>query len=309
MIIPTFPNFGPLTLEDKEDYERLVAEYPPFSDISFSTLHIWWNLEGGLSLSALNGNLVINYYLAGDEKNSGYCLVGKSRLEESIQIIFEELRRAGQSVKLVHVPEFVTDRLKSREGLCIEEELDYNEYILDSQALAKLEGAIHGKNRRRINRFLREVESKSVTLKELDLSAPGDHSALLQVVREWEDAQKSTNDPKRTERQAMEKTLKYATKMGTQAIGLYVDDKLHGVVLYHQSHDKQYYIINHLKVDYSIRYIFDYMTHHIANKAVHENVKFLNMEMDLGIESLREHKMGLRPVDFFRKYTITLARP
>jgi len=304
-MLPTFPQFKSLSLDDKAEYERLVAEYPPFSDITFATLHIWWNLEGNLSLSQLNGNLIINYHLPFDEQNSGYSLIGKKDLDESVKTIFKYLKSIGQPVKLVHVPEFVVDQITKRGQIQIIEELDYNEYILDSQNTAKLEGTPHRITRRKIRRFGEGTIDKKVEIRKLDLSLREVQDELLEAVHDWDKTQPTSNDPENTEHLAIKNTLRHATKLDIRHLGLYIDDKLHAIVLYHQTNDKQYYIIHHLKVDYSVPYIFDYVTHHIADEAVREDIAFINMEMDLGIAGLREHKMGLRPVDFFRKYTIT----
>jgi hypothetical protein len=306
-MIPTFPDFAPLTLDHKEDYERLVAEYPPISDISFATLNIWWNLEGKLRLCQLNGNLVINYHLPFDTENSGFCLVGKHELEASMLALFEYLRQEQLPVKLVHVPEFVIDKLKQRDWLTIEEEPDYNEYILDAHGLASLEDAAHGRTRRKVKRFMREVEEREVDLRKLDVSSEAVREELFEAITQWEKDQPSANDPEHTEHQAIKQTLKHAEEFGIRHLGLYVDDKLRAIILYHKAKGDNHFILHHLKVDYSIPYIFDYMTHRIADKAVREDVDFLNMEMDLGIENLRRHKMGLRPVDFFRKYTVRPA--
>jgi hypothetical protein len=306
-MLPIFPQFAPLTIDDRERYEALIHEFPPFSDISFATLHIWWNLEGQLKFSTINQNLLIDYSLPFDEKNSGYSIIGQHLLDESIQTIFEYLRSAQKPLRLVHVPEFVAKKLGQPENFTLEEEIDYNEYILDSRALASLEGSDHGKTRRKVNRFLREVEERKVEILPLDLSSPESREQLFQAIIAWENNQTSDNDPARTEHAALKQTLAHAASLGIEHLGLYIDDKLHAVILYHRSHDNKYFILNHLKVDYSIPYIFDYMTHHIANKAVENNIDFLNMEMDLGIENLRRHKTGLRPVDFFRKYTVTPA--
>lgn len=72
----TFPEFTKLTLSDKEEYERLTRGYPPISDIAFSSLMIWWDSLGGLAVAKLNGNLVISYWLPGDEEYSGLSLIG-----------------------------------------------------------------------------------------------------------------------------------------------------------------------------------------------------------------------------------------
>lgn len=305
-MIAAFPEFTKLTLDDKDWYDALVSGYPPFSDISFATLHIWWDLEGGLSISSLDGNLVINYVLPSDEKNSGYCLIGKHSVDSSIHTIFEELRRQHRPLKLVHVPDFVVEKIEHRHNLHFEEELDYNEYIVSSADISSLQDASHGRTRRKVNRFLREVEGRDVKIEALDLSSKEEREKILARLVDWEKGREARNDPNRDEHKAIRKTISHAAALGTQSLGLFIDGNLHAIILYHQPIDKKYYIINHLRVDYSIPFIFDYMTHHLAGRAVNEGVSFLNMEMDLGIEGLRRHKAGLRPIGFFKKYTVSV---
>jgi hypothetical protein len=311
-MLPAFPKFMPLTLDDRQAYDALIAEYPPFSDISFTTLQIWWNLEGKLSACLLNGNLVLNYYQPFDKENSGISLIGKNHVEASMNQIFRYLADQGKPKRLVHVPEFVIKHLRRKQLFRLTEEIDYNEYILDTKALVKLEGALHKTTRWEINNFLRNVEKRNVEIHPLDMSSPAAKETIMEAILAWEETQPTDNDPGRTERDAIKKAVTHAEKLELQHLGLYIDGTLYAVVLYHYSHDRRYYIVNHLKVDYSIPYIFDYMTQHLASRAMRENIDFLNYEMDLGIENLRQHKMRLRPVEFFRKYTVipapTLAR-
>ncbi len=304
MALPTFPECVPLTIEDRATYEALVATYPPLSNISFPSLHIWWNFDDKLAVSLLHGNLVIYYHIAYDPKNSGHSLIGTHNLEKSFDILFDHLAGQHKPLRLVHIPEFVIKKLTNKTRFNIEEEADYHEYILSSEDLAKLEGSLHGRNRRRINRFLREVKNKEIGVRELDLSSPVARNQLFKTVLKWGKIQTSDNDPDHIEHIALQKTLTHAVALDIRNLGLFINGTICAIVLYHQTLDKRYYILNHLKVDYSIRYTFDYMTHLIAQHAVEQKVPFLNMEMDLGIENLREHKMGLRPVDFFRQYTV-----
>jgi hypothetical protein len=306
-MLPNFPHFAPLNLEDKDSYNELIAEFPPHSDISFTTLHIWWNLEKQLSISSLKGNVVINYHLPHDQENSGYSLIGKHLIDNSIATILEYLRKQHSTVRLVHVPEFVVDKIKHKDLLNLKEELDYNEYILDSHSAATLEGGKYASTRKKINRFLKQVKGKKIETKSLNLSSTDSINQLLHSIQEWEKKKPWKNDPDRTEYQAIKKTLEHASILDVQNLAFYIDGRLCAVLLYHKSIDKKYYTMHHLKVDHSLIYIVDYIEQVIAKKAVEENVPFINLEMDLGIEGLREHKIGLKPVDFFRKYTITPA--
>ena len=45
-------------MQDKKIYQQHVKDLPPYSDILFSTLQIWWNLYENLEISLLNGNEV-----------------------------------------------------------------------------------------------------------------------------------------------------------------------------------------------------------------------------------------------------------
>ena len=307
-MLPHFPEFTPLKLENKAYYEELISKYPPFSNISFAGLQIWWNLEGHLTVSSIHQNLIINYHLPFDKDNSGLSLIGNESLDHSIDEIFAYLRKEHQAVKLVHIPDFVVAKIKNKDAYIFEEELDYNEYIFDAQALATLEGPRQARTRTQINRFRREVENRKVEIKSLDLSSDTTRRELQEAILAWEEIHPPKNDPDHTEHQALQRTMSHAKLLGIQYLGLYVDGRLHGIVLYNKSQDTKYYTINHLRVDYSIPYIFDYMVHSLAKQGVEEGVDFLNMEMDLGIESLRKHKQWLQPVNFFRQYTVKPAK-
>jgi hypothetical protein len=306
-MIPDFPNFTKLTPADKNIYNRAVADYPPFSDILFSTLHIWWNQYEQLAVALLNRNVVIKYELPFDADNSGYCLVGKDNIDASIETIFEYLDKNGQSQLLVHVPEFAVEAISKRENYDIQEEPDYHEYILDSTELARLEGSSHGHIRTQINRFMREVEGKKLEHKPLDLSLVENQDHIFQAILEWEKSHPPRNDPNRNEHEALKQTLTNAAALDIESLALYIDDRLHGVILYHQPQSKDHYVIHHLRFDYTIPYASDYLTRQLAHKAVESNVPYINMEMDLGIENLRRHKTKLRPVKLFKKYRLQPA--
>lgn len=309
-MIPEFPKFYKLKPEatDKELYNRSTAGYPPYSDILFSTLQIWWNLYGNLEVSSLKGNIVINYQLPFDKDSSGYCLVGKYQVDESMRVIFDHLKSTKLEQKLVHVPEFTLIEIKDKSIYTIEEETDYNEYILDSNQLSKLEGSSHGHIRTQINRFLREVEGKKVEHKYLDLSVAENQDHIFKSILEWEKNHPPKNDPDRSEHDALKKTLSHAAALDIESSALYIDDKLHGVILYHLPQTKDHYVIHHLRFDYSVPYTSDFMTQHLASKAVKANVPYINMEMDLGKENLRRHKKKLMPIHFYKKYTIYPAK-
>ena len=304
-MFPAFPDFILLGLELKEDYNQLVGDFTPYSDISFATLQTWWNLSEKLAVSLLNGNLVIDYHLPFDTDSSGLALIGKHEVDASIQTIFGYLKgQDGRKVQLVHVPRFVVDAIKDRDKFDIQEEPDYNEYILDSAAWAKLEGHDYQLLRKKIRRFVREVGERHLELKDLDLSLTETQDQLFRSIAEWEAKNSHHNDPDNTEHLAHQKIMGNAVALDIKSLALYIDHELHGILIYHRPLGKEYYVLHHLKVNYDTPYISDYIYHEISKKAVRDNVTKLNIEMDLGIENLRKHKQTLRPSEMLRKYTI-----
>jgi hypothetical protein len=303
-MFPDFPEFIALSLELKEEYNQAVKDFPPYSDISFATLQIWWNLSEKLSVSLLNNNVIVEYSLPFDEQNSGLCLIGNNSVDESIDIIFDYLRREQRRVRLVHVPGFVVEAISDKSRFTFMEESDYNEYILDSEALAKMEGHDYKHVRNQVNRFIKEVEGKHIDVRELDLTLGQVQDHVFEAIYEWESKTKNPNDPNRTEHLALKKSMDHSSKLNINNLALYVDDKLHGLLVYHQPLDKEYFVIHHLKFGHDIPYVSDYLHLQIAKKAAEKNVSKINIEMDLGIENLRNHKLKLNPVAYLKKYTI-----
>jgi hypothetical protein len=304
---PAFPNFKKLSLEDREQYEKIVESYTPLSDMSFTTLHIWWNLDDKLLFSVLNQNLVLNYSQPFDKANAGLSLLGRHEIDESLVQLLAFLKQHGRRPRLVHVPQFTIDEIKNRQAYQISEESDMHEYIMDSAASAALEGRELGRIRRKVNRFLREAEDHRLELKELDLNDQAARNLILASVEAWQKQFPKANDPGRTEYDAIKTALSHHLELDIKNLSVFIDGKLHGLALFHHSRDRKYCILNHLKVDYTFPFIFDYLTNQVAKNAHQAGLPYLNMEMDLGIEGLRQHKMGLRPVEFFKKYTISPA--
>lgn len=303
-MFPRFPVFIPLSLELKDTYNKMVGEFPPYSDISFVTLQIWWNLDEKLLISSLNDNLVISYSLPFDKSESGLCIVGKNKIDESIHTIFQYLKDSGKEVKLVHVPKFVTRAIKHPDAFLITEETNYNEYLLDSKSLSGLEGHQYQLLRKKIKRFVRSTGEKKIEIRSLDLALERIQDEVFQSIIDWEKKNTHQNDPDHTEHLALRKTLKNASALDIKNLGVYIENELHGIMLYHQPLSKKYFILHHAKVNYDSPYISDFLHHEVAKHAAKNNVSRLNIEMDLGIENLKKHKLTLRPTSYFKKYSI-----
>ena len=67
------------------------------------------------------------------------------------------------------------------------------------------------------------------------------------------------------------------------------------------------YVISHFsKADISYDYIYDFLNEKIAQYLETQNVALWNWEQDLGIKNLRKSKMSYYPVNFLKKYKVSL---
>ncbi len=299
----TFPQFKPLTLDDKDLYTELVKDFPPVSDLSFSTLMIWWNFQNSAAISQLDDNILINYELPGDESNSGLSLVGTHEIDASLRAVFAQQRADNQPQRVVHVPQFVVDRIENPCDFSIINERDYDEYIVPVSQLYPLDNLNHNM-RRKVKKFLVTTEDAKVEVKSLDLTDVVNQELLLNASYAWWRAA-GHNDKDGNERVAMKIAVENAEMLEMHNVCLFINNELHGFLMYQISHDKQYAIMNHLKVSYQYPRIFDFLTYKGAGEFAKRGIPFANFEMDLGIEGLRTHKLELKPTSFFKKYTIT----
>ncbi len=303
-MIPYFPEFKKIELDDKAIFNDFVKSFPPFSDISFATLNIWWNLDGNLKVSQLENNLIVNYDLPFDAENSGLGLIGLNNIDESINVIFEYLRSINLKEQLVHTPEYTIKAISSRETFELTEELDYNEYVLGVKELSELDGRNFVKIRNKVRKFLDSVVDHHLEIKEINLNEEDSRQLVIKSIEEWEAERPPRNDPERLEHEALRQTLAHHRLFEIENLCIFIDGKLHAITLFHRTHDGKYMILHHLRIKYGHPYISDFLLHSLSKMNSQGNCLYINMEMDLGLENLRRHKSSLRPVGFIRKYRI-----
>lgn len=300
-MLAVFPEFSTLDLDDREKYESYTRHLPPVSDISFITLMIWWRKH--LKVSQLNGNLVLHYE-QDNEADLGLCLVGVNEIDQSLAEIFGYLRATNKPLKMIHVPEFVVGGIRDTAKYKIEEEHNYHEYIVPITHLYPLKTA-QISQRYKINRFSRDQLPVRVEVKTLDLGDREQQDALLVAASRWHETFGSPNDTDNYEQQALEVSIRNATKLGLDNVCLYLDGELSGFVINQLSHDKKYIIGNHMKFRRDIPRIVNFLQYLSAEHSHQLGATFINFEMDLGIPGLRRHKQDLHPVDYFKKFSVT----
>jgi hypothetical protein len=300
----TFPEFSKLTLDDKGQYEALTKDLPPAHHISFPVLMSWWNTFDGMSVSLLNDNLVIPYWLPGDEKNSGLALIGTKNIDESLCTLFDHLNDRGDQIRLVNVPEFVLGNIRYPTMFNFKEERIHNEYILPVSGYYPIKN-MQAHRRRRVESQFAKARDDDIVTRSLDLGRSGNRDFLWHEMLKWQS--KGINDYGKLEQDAMAICINNAEALGIDNVCLFVNGELYGFCLYHVERDRRYVSIDHVKATHVSTLGFELVAYSFAKWFAELGVVYANLGADVGVMRLRMFMLTLGPCNFFRKYKIEPA--
>lgn len=300
----TFPAFSKLTLDDREEYEALAKDFPPAHHISFPDLMSWWNTFGGMSVSLLNDNLVVPYWLPGDEKHSGLALLGTKNIDESLCALFDYLREKEEPVRLVNVPEFVISNVRYPSMFNFTEDRYHHEYILPVSGYYPLKN-MQSHRRRKVERQLAKVGESNLVTRSLDLGRADNRDFLLRQAIEWQP--KAINNYGKLEQDSIRICINNAEALGIDNVCLYVNGELYGLCLYHIERDRRYVSIDHVKATHVSALGFELMAYSFAKWFAEHGVVYADLGADVGIMRLRMFMLTLGPCNFVRKYIIEPA--
>lgn len=300
----TFPEFSKLTLDDRAEYEALVKDFPPVSDISFAALMSWWNTMGGMAVSILDGNLVVPYWLPGDDKRSGLSLIGTNNVDEALCTLFDYLREKDEPVRLVNVPEFVVSNVRYPAMFNFKEDRAHNEYVLPVSGFYPIKN-MQGHRRRKVERQLARAEGQRIVTKSLDLSRQENRDFLWHAALEWQ--ARGINNYGKLEQDAMKICIDAAEVLGIDNVCLFAGGELYGFCLYHIDQDKRYAAMKHIKATHVSTLGFELIAYAFAKWFAEQGVVYANVNADYGLMRLRMFMLTLGPHNFFRKYIVEPA--
>jgi hypothetical protein len=300
--VPLFPDFRPITLNDKNWYNDFFKVFRPYADFSFGNLMVWLNQNDDLQISQLNDNLVIKATVLFMDNQMIVTFIGTHKIVHTAHALLEHMQQIGLEPKLLGIPEVVIRHMGyGHHTIKLTEDIDDNEYIYHTKQFVDLDGSKYSRLRREITTFERQFPNRRI--EEHDLADKTSCDFLRNQLYSWDKAF-STNLTSRQEMPVIDATFMYGAVIGYRNYSLYVDDQLAGFILYQTLPQQDCVIINHIKASYEFRYTFDYIFIEFARDMFKRGVDFINFEQDLGIAGLREHKMALRPFTFLRKYTL-----
>jgi len=289
--------FEPISLDRQEDYLEILSRCPQIaSDYSF--LNLWaWSEEYGLRW-AWDEDLIWIRQSVPDE----FLWAPVGRWDA---VDWQSRFRVSQSTRSVftRVPEMLSNlwRKKMPPETHIEEERGNWDYLYNVTDLVELKGNRYHKKKNLLNQFSRKYDC---TYQPFGAEMVDQAMAMQTDWCTWRDCESS--DILSSENRAIFKILKEWRQLaGLFGGALMVDDSMVAYTVA-EALTRDTLLIHFEKGDTAYKGIYQAVHQKfLANSASHYT--FVNREQDLNDEGLRKAKLSYHPVDYLRKYRVTLA--
>jgi hypothetical protein len=305
--LPRFPEFRRLDLEaDKARYNRFYARFPPYADISFGSLAIWLDAVDDLEAARVDGNLVLRFTDVYRDGNTALSVLGDNVTGATMTKLFDHLRGFGITPRLIEVPEPCIAKL---DGTSVEviADRDSFEYLLSAEQHAEMRGGAFGRNRNCISAFTRTYGER-LTWETLDEMPEETARELAELVESWGFTAAGAAEDADDERPVLLRSLKLFRLLDMRCLLIRLDGVPIAFTIYQLLPQEGCVITNHIKVNYDVPKTSEFMMNVLARELVAHGVHTINVEQDLGIPGLREHKERQRPVEMLKKYTVRPAQ-
>lgn len=302
-MIPQFPNFKKIEIEDKLEIEKFTSMYEPFSDFNFTSL--WsWDVKDERMVSLLNGNLVVRFtdYGVG---NPFFSFLGTNEIENTMKTLIGFAKETGVSDILKFIPEDTIKNFTSTDFF-IEEDRDNFDYIFSIFELVELKGQKFKEKRNLFNRFVREYREAVFELKNLDEKKV--HEQILLVLNSWATKKELDNKEYDLEYEeiAIRKLLSTYENHNLIISCVLLKDEMIAFSV-DEIMPNGYALSHFFKANNSYIGIYDFFNQKVSEYLLSQNTQFWNWEQDLGIENLRKSKMSHNPIKFLKKYKVSLT--
>lgn len=296
-MIPLFPHFRKLQLDDQEEINQLTSEFKYYSDFQFTSL--WaWNLDDSIEVSTLDGNLLIKMrdYLTG---NTYFSVCGKYNLDNT----FDQLINFAQEKKLEpvlkYIPEEMLELITNTDRFKLSEDRDNFDYVFSvDDALLEDEK----KTRRKYMRLFRNRYDPTVTV--LDMTESHNQKLLVNAAREWTIKKDGNPEQLDNEIPALERLLRYLPDKLT-VTAVFHEDKVVGFSV-EEIIDETYATGHFQRIDYDYRRSFLFLNHQVNENLKQLGIRFVDVQQDAGDLELREKKLAkYNGLFFLKKYTIS----
>lgn len=299
-MIPKFPKFKLIELNDKNEVEKITSKFPPYSDFNFTSM--WsWNLIDEIALSVLNGNLVVRFtdYVT---NSPFYSFIGDNKVNETCEALLKFTISSGLPPTLRLMPEISLKGIDEK-YFAATEDRGHFDYVYNLEDLRDFPGSKFKQKRNHTNGFLKKFSDAEV--KTISLKDPGVADAVLKLFEKWQNikAQKEAGYGLH-DLAAMKRLLQGVNVFDLVTVGIYLKGELVALFI-NQLIDSEYVLAHMMKADTTVDDgLYTFLMQKNAEILVLLGRKLFNYEQDLGIENLRIAKSRFNPSSFLKKYMV-----
>lgn len=295
-----FPKFKQLSWEDKPFFELVTRKFEPYSDFNFLSLWSYCNLE--CFWSHREGNIIVKFVDYIDKKEF-LSFIGTNNIPSLIIDLFSLLKNQNAQPILKLVPELSIQHAfqTSSSGFQVYEDVDNHDYVLDLRRIADMRGNFYLSKRHELNRF--KNFHKQYFVKKDNLSSIDNLSEVTSIFLDW--AKSSGDVSYKNELNALEIALA-SNSPDTHLYRLYVENDPVAFAII-ELVDQDYAMLHYWKATARSPHAYTHILHHIAKDLSSTELKYLNIQQDLGHSHLRHAKMRWHPTKILKKYVISPA--
>jgi len=298
--LPIFPDFEALTINHKVVINTFTSFLPNYSDFNFFSMFTY-NVNDGVKISSINGNLVVKFYDYLTSKPF-YTFLGTNKVEETVLTLTTLSLQDGLEPTLKLIPEINVDsKLKTlRKTYEVTEDPDNFDYICSTEGLGALSGGTYRSQKNMVNKLLKTTPRISTHFIE---SIAQHQDSIMELFNRWLLWKNRDHfEDHETERQAILKAIKYSETFDLLNLLVYEDSKLIGFFI--TDIDNGRATTSFTKADPAYPGLSTYLFHITARELFKKGFNEMNLEQDLGIPGLRQAKRSWNPVGYLKKYII-----
>jgi hypothetical protein len=300
-MVPQFPSFKPIGIEDRDLIDSKLREYrPETSELNFTNMFIWrshygfeWSLYGDwlLVIGANSGNGV-----------QALPPVGPPSRVEVTRMLLEWMREER------NIPEPRIDRadvrlaseLERSGGFVAEPVRDHFDYVYLTEDLTALAGKTYRAKRNHLNYLLRSYSIVYEPITEAHVDA------CLGLAENWCTLRRCEDDLNLVgEWDATREALSYLRALQIKGGVILINEKVEAFTLGERLNEETA-VVHIEKANTEIRGLYNAINQQFCEKQW-SDTRFINREQDLGEAGLREAKLSYNPDHMVEKFRIGLA--
>lgn len=298
-MIPTFPNFAPISLDQKAAVEGLVKDHDPYSDFNFISMYCWD--KGGIALCVLHNNLVVrfNHYLNPENQFLSFLGVHNVKATANTLLEYSKLHLGVEQLELI--PEITAKKLQEK-GFVVEPDENQHDYVYSIEEHISLAGGKFKKRRNLLKKFNEEYPDQARVDFEQELSEER-WNQMITVVKDWSAGKKEADSYSEEEYTAFLRLRDCHTLADFFYFFVYVKEELVGLSVA-EVVNKDYVMFHFEKIVPLHGGISPFSMNKMAEILHQYNFSYINFMQDIGIPGMKQNKQLRRPIHMLHKYIV-----